>query len=168
MALRKIVIYGNPVLRMKVSEITEFDDSLQFLAGDMIETMQEAEGIGLAAPQIGESLALCVVNCELIEEGNEPKAFVNPVIYDSDGEAMREEGCLSIPDISEEITRAETIKIRYQDLKGNEHDEECECMLARVLQHEVDHMNGVLFIDRISPMRRKLLSKKLKQIASGN
>ena len=151
---------------MKASEITEFNHSLQFLAGDMIETMQEAEGIGLAAPQIGESLALCVVNCELIEEGTEPKAFVNPIIYDSGGEKAMEEGCLSIPDISEEIKRAETIKIRYQDLKGNEHDEECEGMLARVLQHEVDHMNGVLFIDRISPMRRKLLSKTLKKIAA--
>lgn len=166
MALRFIVKYGHPVLRLKAQQIEQIDDSLRCLAEDMIETMQEAEGIGLAAPQIAESLTMFVINMELIEEDAEPKAFINPVILADEGSCSLEEGCLSIPDIREEIVRPEKIKVKYRDLDGQEHVEECDGMLARVFQHEIDHLNGVLFIDRISHIKRQLLAKKLKAIAA--
>lgn len=166
MAVRKIVQYGNPILRRKTEKIDRVDDDLRDLAEDMVDTMFEAEGIGLAAPQVGESISMCVVNMGLIEEGAEPKAFVNPEIYETEGLERLEEGCLSIPDIREDIDRPTTIQLRYTDIKGIEHDERAEGMLARVLQHEIDHLDGVLFIDRLSPMRRKLLAKKLKRIAA--
>ncbi len=166
MALRYIVKYGHPVLRLKAREIKKIDDSIRDLAEDMIETMEAAEGIGLAAPQIAESITLLVTNSGLIEEDAPPKAYINPVILSEEGDFNMEEGCLSIPDIREDVVRAEKIKIKYQDLDGLEHEEECSGMLARVLQHEVDHLNGVLFIDRISQIKRKLLSKKLKAIVA--
>ncbi len=166
MAVRPIVIYGNPVLRMKSNTIETIDNGILDLVEDMIETMYEADGIGLAAPQVGESVAVCIVNHGMIEDGAEPRVFVNPVIYEDEGATRMEEGCLSIPDIREEVERPEKIRVRYKDLEGVEHDEECDGMLARVLQHEIDHLNGVLFIDRISPMKRKLLSKRLRQIAA--
>ena len=166
MALRYIVKYGHPVLRLKAREIKKIGDSIRDLAEDMIETMEAAEGIGLAAPQIAESITLLVINSVLIEEDAPPKAYINPVILSEEGDSNMEEGCLSIPDIREDVVRAEKIKIKYQDLDGLEHEEECSGMLARVLQHEVDHLNGVLFIDRISQIKRKLLSKKLKAIVA--
>ncbi len=166
MAIRRIVIYGAPVLRQKAAPISEVDDSVRTLAEDMIETMFAAEGIGLAAPQVGESVALCVVNMGLIVDQAEPKAFVNPEILSSDGSVSMEEGCLSIPDIREDVTRPERIVVRYTDLGGVTREEACDGMLARVLQHEIDHLNGVLFIDRISPVKRKLLAKRLKKLAA--
>ena len=166
MALRYIVKYGHPALRMKAEQIGKIDDSIRNLAEDMIETMEVAEGIGLAAPQIAESITLFVINSGLIEEGAPPKAYVNPVILEEEGILNMEEGCLSIPDIREEVVRPEKIRIKYQDLQGMQHEEECNGMLARVLQHEIDHLNGVLFVDRISQIKRKLLSKKLKVIAA--
>ena len=132
----------------------------------MIETMEVAEGIGLAAPQIAKSMALLVVNSGLIEEDAPPKVYINPVILAEEGTLSMEEGCLSIPDIREDVRRPEEIKIKYQDLDGAQHEEECTGMLARVLQHEIDHLNGVLFVDRISQIKRQLLSKKLKEIAA--
>ena len=166
MALRYIVKYGHPVLRLKAREIKKIGDSIRDLAEDMIETMEAAEGIGLAAPQIAEPITLLVINSGLIEEDAPSKAYINPVILAEEGTFNMEEGCLSIPDIREDVVRAEKIKIKYQDLDGLEHEEECSGMLARVLQHEVDHLNGVLFIDRISQIKRKLLSKKLKAIVA--
>ena len=166
MALRYIVKYGHPALRMKANQIKTIDDSIRELAEDMIETMEVAEGIGLAAPQVAESITLLVINSGLIEEDAPPKAYINPVILAEEDTHSMEEGCLSIPDIREDVIRPEMITIKYQDLDGIQHEEECNGMLARVLQHEVDHLNGVLFVDRISQIKRKLLSKKLKAIAA--
>ena len=166
MALRYIVKYGHPALRMKARQIEKIDDSIRELAEDMIETMEAAEGIGLAAPQIAESITLLVINFNLIEEDASSKAYINPVILAEEGNLNMEEGCLSIPDIREDVVRPEKIKIKYQDLNGVRHEEECNGMLARVLQHEIDHLHGVLFIDRIGQIKRKLLSKKLKTIAA--
>jgi peptide deformylase len=167
MAVRDIVKYGNPILRMKTRRIETIDDSVRELVNDMIDTMFAADGIGLAAPQVDESIALCIVNMGMMFEGEAPKAFINPEILADDGSTILEEGCLSIPDIREEVPRAETITVRYRDLEGVEHVEDFNQMPARVLQHEIDHLNGVLFVDRISPIRRKLLAKKLKAIADG-
>ena len=165
MALRKIVLYGQPILRLTAKPIAEPSEDLSSLIDDMVETMQDEEGIGLAAPQVGESIALCVINQGLIEDDSPPKAYLNPVILHSDGTSTMEEGCLSIPDIREDVERPETIRLKYMDMDGVEQEEECDGMLARVLQHEIDHLNGVLFVDRISPIKRKLLSKKLKNIS---
>ncbi|MCG8608585.1 peptide deformylase, partial [bacterium] len=104
-------------------------------------------------------------NQGLIEDDSPTKAYLNPVILQSEGTSIMEEGCLSIPDIREDVGRPESIRLRYMNMDGVEQEEECDGMLARVLQHEIDHLNGVLFIDRISPIRRKLLSKKLKKIS---
>lgn len=166
MALRYIVKYGHPALRMKARQIETISASIRELAEDMIETMEVAEGIGLAAPQIAESKTLLVINAGLIEEDAPAKVFINPVILAEAGSISMEEGCLSIPDIREDVIRPEMIKIKYLDLEGGQHEEECNGMLARVLQHEVDHLNGLLFVDRISQIKRKLLSKKLKAIAA--
>lgn len=168
MAVRKIVKYGHPYLRMKSQKVEKIDDEIRKLVEDMIETMIEAEGIGLAAPQVAQALSLLVINKDHIEEGAEPEAYINPAIYEEEGEDILEEGCLSIPDIREDVKRPETIRVKYTGIDGLEHDEPMSGMLARVMQHEVDHLNGVLFIDKISPMKRRLLSKRLKNIASGN
>jgi peptide deformylase len=167
MAIRNILIYGHPILRIKTRQIEDFDGSLQTLAGDMIETMLAAEGIVLSGPQVGESLSIVVVDLDLIVPGSAPKAYINPEILADSGSTVMEEGCLSIPDIRENVQRAEQIKVRYRDLDGKLQVEEPDGMLARVLLHEIDHLNGVLFVDRISSIRRSLLSKRLKQLASG-
>ena len=166
MALRYIVKYGHPALRMKARQIETISGSIRELAEDMIETMEVAEGIGLAAPQIAESKTLLVINAGLIEEDAPAKVYINPVILAEAGSISMEEGCLSIPDIREDVIRPEMIKIKYIDVEGGHHEEECNGMLARVLQHEVDHLQGLLFVDRISQIKRKLLSKKLKAIAA--
>lgn len=168
MALREIILYGHPTLRLQSKPVSAIDDSVRELVGDMIETMIEAEGIGLAAPQVNVPISLCVVQNGLIEEGADPKAYINPVILEDEGESTVEEGCLSIPDIREDVSRPEKIKVKYLDIHGQEQVEECDDMLARVLQHEIDHLNGVLFVDRISSIKRKLLAKKLKKIANGS
>lgn len=166
MAVWPIRKYGDPILRKKAIKIEVIDSALQQVADDMIETMQAAKGIGLAANQIGLTHALCVVDIGLVTEGAAPQAFVNPVIVQESGKATPyEEGCLSIPDINEEVMRKERVLVRYQDLAGAQHEQEYEGMLARVLQHEIDHLSGVFFVDRLSPLKRKLLSKKLKAIA---
>ncbi len=168
MALRRIIKYGHPYLRVKSQRVEKIDDEIRNLVDDMIETMIEAEGIGLAAPQVAQTLSLLVINNTIIEEDAEPQAYINPTVYDEAGEIVMEEGCLSIPDIREDVKRPESVKVKYTDLDGEECDEQINGMLARVMLHEVDHLNGVLFIDKISPMKRKLLSKKLKKIASGD
>ncbi len=166
MAVLPIRKYGDPVLRRKAEPVDRFDEELLNLVDDMIDTMEAAEGIGLAAPQVGVSKAVCVVNMHYIQEGTPPQAFVNPEILEEFGENVSmEEGCLSIPGIAEEVTRKKGIRIRYQDLEGNVHETQCTDMLARVLQHEVDHLHGIFFTDRLGPMKRKLLAKKLKAIA---
>ncbi len=168
MAVRSIINYGNPTLRMKARRINKIDDSIRELANDMIDTMIAVDGIGLAAPQVDESIALCILNMGMMIEGEAPKAFINPEILEEEGSTILEEGCLSIPEIREEVARSQTIAVKYRDLDGVEHIDEFTEMPARVLQHEIDHINGILFIDRISPIRRKLLAKKLKVIAAGS
>jgi peptide deformylase len=166
MAVRPIRKYGDPILRKKAIKVEAFDPALEQTAADMIETMQTAKGVGLAANQIGLAHALCVVDAGLITEGAPPQVFVNPVVLQESGKDVSyEEGCLSIPEVNEEVMRKERVVISYQDLAGNAHEQEYEGMLARVLQHEIDHLNGVFFVDRLSPLKRKLLSKKLKAIA---
>lgn len=166
MAVLPIRLYGDPVLRAKAKKVEKFDDELREFIASMIETMHAAEGIGLAAPQVGVSRALCVIDVGLIEEGQLPRAFINPVIHASSQETdVREEGCLSIPGITEDVRRPQGIRLSYQDEFGVEHELECQGLLARVLQHEIDHLHGVFFTDKLSSIKRKMLSKKLRNIA---
>lgn len=177
-----IVAYGDPVLKKKAAQITAGADYLPELINNMFETMYTANGVGLAAPQIGESLQLFVVDASPfaeLEEGEEEdpmadgcagfkRAFINPVILEESGEkwAFRE-GCLSIPGIREEVIRHETIKIRWNDEHFNSHEDQFSGYIARVIQHEYDHLQGVLFTEKINPFRRRMLKSKLSDIGKG-
>ncbi len=162
----RVIKYGNPILRLKAKLIENIDSDVKQLADDMISIMQEEEGIGLAAPQVAQSISLLVIDMSLIDEDGEPTAFINPEILGSEGEFVFEEGCLSLPDIREDVKRPESITLRYQNIEGHVFEKRFDELLARVLQHEIDHLNGILFIDRISSLKKKLFSKKLKEIAA--
>ena len=165
MALRGILLLGEKVLRDPGVEVEAFDDELRALVADLLETMYFAEGIGLAAPQIGVSLRVCVL--DLRDEDN-PEAgrwvFVNPVIVESsDDEEKAPEGCLSIPEMEEVVTRPARVTVRGFDAEGQAIEVEADGLLSRALQHEIDHLDGVLFIDRLSPFKRRALLKKWKK-----
>ena len=171
-----IVVYGDPVLRKKAQEIPQ-DTTLDLrkLAEDMFETMDNADGIGLAAPQIGLSIRMFVVDGskfdaeESPEMANFKKVFLNATILKEEGEEeVMEEGCLSIPKVREQVRRYSNITIRYQDLDWVWHEEQYEGMRARVIQHEYDHIEGVLFLDHLTPLRKQLLKGKLGKIVKGD
>ncbi len=169
-----IHVYGMPVLRKMGQEIDEDYDGLEQLIQDMYETMYQADGVGLAAQQIGKPIRLIVIDGSRTEdeEENEIKDFkkvlINAHILEESGEPWEfNEGCLSIPGIREDVKRPPEILLRYQDENFETHEERFDGIKARVIQHEMDHINGVLFTDRISPLRRKLLSSKLKAISKG-
>jgi len=153
----KIRYIGDPVLRRNGDKIYEFDSNLKNLLIDMIDVMHREEGIGLAAPQIGLNKQILVMDISELDKEEGPRAFINPVILDSWGESTKEEGCLSIPGVREEVVRPEKIHLSYQNEDGNDTTQEYSGWLARVLQHEIDHLNGILFVDRISPIKRQML-----------
>jgi peptide deformylase len=163
MSLRKIYQYPEPVLRKETSEITTFDEHLSRLVDDMAETMYDAPGIGLAAPQIGESLALIVVDISTGEEESKFMPMVNPQIVEHEGSQVDEEGCLSVPELTANVTRHKKVRVQFQDLEGKEQELTTEDRFAVVLQHEIDHLNGILFIDHLSPLKRGLYKKKVKK-----
>lgn len=150
MAILPIRVLGDPVLRQPAREVEEFDDALRRLAEDMIETMHDAPGVGLAAPQVGRSIRLFV-----FDVGEGPQAIANPVLSGFQGEQEGEEGCLSIPGLYYELRRANRVTLEGFDLDGNPVRMDGEELLARVFQHEVDHLDGVLYIERLDPERRK-------------
>jgi peptide deformylase len=169
-----IVAYGDPVLKKKAEEITKDYEGLAEVIENMWETMHAANGVGLAAPQIGKSIRLFVVDASPFEE-DEPeladfkKVFINARILEEDGEKWPfNEGCLSIPKIREDINRHEEIVIEYYDENFKKHTETYSGMAARVIQHEYDHIEGILFVDHLSPLRKRLLSGKLSDISKGN
>jgi len=164
----EIQTYGSDILRAETAAIEVIDDSIRELVSNMFETMYAAEGIGLAAPQVGKSLRLFVIDLSPLVETEEKRVYINPEIYSfGDEKDDYEEGCLSLPTIRETVTRPTSIRIRYQDLEGKSHDEEVDSFLARVIQHEYDHLEKTLFIDHLSSLKRSLLKKTLKMIASG-
>lgn len=168
-----IVAYGSAVLKKKAIEIlTDYPD-LDLLIANMFETMYKSNGVGLAAPQIGESIRLFVIDATPFAE-EEPelkgvkKVFINAMLIDESGDKWAfNEGCLSIPGIREDVMRKPELRIRYQDEHFNVFEEEFKGILARVIQHEYDHIEGILFTDRINPLRKTLLSKKLNNISKG-
>jgi peptide deformylase len=164
--VEKIRIYGDPVLRRTTETVTVFDNDLRDLRDHLITTLYEAKnGVGLAAPQIGISMRIAVIDLSLGKDVDNILTVVNPRIIETEGESIEEEGCLSIPEISQKVIRAERVKIRFTDMKGREKDYEAEGFIARVIQHEIDHLDGILFIDRIGVVRRALISKKLRELA---
>lgn len=164
MSIRKIFQYPEPVLREETKTISDFDDNLKQLVDDMAETMYDAPGIGLAAPQIGESLKLIVVDISKDrEDEQEFMAMVNPKIVEHEGFQLDEEGCLSVPELTAKVKRFKKITVSYQDLEGNDMEMVTEDRFAVVLQHEIDHLNGILFIDHLSSLKRNLYKKKVKK-----
>ena len=174
-----IHVYGDPILRIQTQDVEADSEELQQLLEDMYETMRGASGIGLAAPQVGRTERLFMVDlspllADFEEEERlalppQPMVFINPeILWESDEEMEFEEGCLSIPDLRENVIRPERIRIRYLDRHFDEQEVEVGSLLARVVQHEYDHLEGVLFIDLISPFRRSFIKRRLREMARGN
>ena len=158
--MMRIRLYGDPILRQKAKKVEVFDENLDSILEEMIETMYVEDGVGLAAPQVGLSLRMFVM-----DYGEGPIKVVNPQIVEKSEETeVDEEGCLSLPDIFEDVERARWLRVRFQNEKGEWVEAEYEGYPARVFQHEYDHLDGILFIDRISPARRALLKPKLLEL----
>jgi peptide deformylase len=165
--IRQVRIYGDPVLRQKALEVAGVDDSLRALITDMRETMKAYNGVGLAANQVGVLQRVLVVDVPIDESRRAAVALVNPVIVSRSGSETGEEGCLSIPGIFEDVTRALQVKVRGLDERGQPLVLEAEGYLARALLHEVDHLDGVLFVDRLSLLKRQFLRRSLDALARG-
>ncbi len=163
MAILDIVKYPEPVLMEPTSAVEEFDDELRELAADMVATMHAAPGIGLAAPQVGRSERLCVLDLSVGDDEAELMVLVNPRVVEEHGNVKDEEGCLSFPDLMIIVPRPERVVVEAQDLDGNPIRIEGEELLARCLHHEIDHLDGVLFIDRVSPLKRDLARRKIRR-----
>lgn len=169
-----IYVYGQPVLRQETEELDQNYPNLKQLIADMFETMQQADGVGLAAPQIGLSIRLVVIDLDVMGEDFPEykgfrKAYINPYIEEYDESKMdsMEEGCLSLPGIHEAVKRPTRIKVSYLDEDFNLHEEWVDGFLARVMQHEFDHLDGKVFTDRISPLRRQMVKGKLTMLLKG-
>ncbi|WP_226636928.1 peptide deformylase [Novosphingobium profundi] len=184
MAIREILEVPDPVLKQVSKPVETFDDELKTLVEDMFETMYDAPGIGLAAIQVGVPLRVLVIDLqpddpdaepEVCNHGGhqhthqptlkEPRVFINPVILDpSEDHSVYQEGCLSVPEIYADVERPATCRVQYQDLDGNHHEEAIEGMLATCLQHEMDHLEGILFIDHLSRLKRQMALRKLEKL----
>jgi peptide deformylase len=165
MAEQPIVKYGNPVLRQKSKPVSDFGEELKNLVADMLATVRQAQGLGLAAVQIGVLLRVFIVDLTATDITAEPKVFINPEIIATSGEAEYEEGCLSFPGIYQRLKRPATVKVRALDQDGNEFVMEADGMVARAILHEYDHLEGILFIDHFSTVNRALVERKLKKLA---
>jgi len=164
LSILPIRIYGDPILRSKAETVEKVDETILNLINDMLETLRSAKGLGLAAPQVGYSLALFVIDSIPLGLGSDPIVLLNPKIVTEEGEDIKEEGCLSLPGINEEVKRPARIVVEGLNREGKGVRMEKEGLLARVLHHEVDHLEGILLIDRISPLRRELLKGRLKEL----
>ena len=176
--LLQILTYPAAVLKKVAEPVTEFNDDLKTLCKNMLFTMYKAPGIGLAAPQVGKSIRLFVMDIDFDREevtkaddsieykltNFNPQIFINPVISNQEGEVLYEEGCLSVPGVYEDVKRAETITVDYQDIDGNKHSIDADELLSICIQHENDHLEGMIFLERLSMLKQNLLKKKfLKQ-----
>jgi peptide deformylase len=181
LSILPIYTYNQPVLRKKAKPVRSVDDGLRRFVGDMFDTMHNANGIGLAANQVGDLRRVIVI--DLSDPGGEepgeqetpriqpearvPLVLINPEILEERGESTMEEGCLSLPDIRDEVERAETVRLRYVDLDLREQEVTATGLFARVIQHEIDHLNGILFIDRLGKVKQKLLRGRLNKLRKG-
>ncbi|HEY8618209.1 peptide deformylase [Phenylobacterium sp.] len=166
MAIREILTVPNPVLKQVSEPVTEVTDETRALMDDMLETMYAAPGIGLAAIQIGVPKRIIVMDLARPEEDKQPRYFVNPeILWSSDDTAPYEEGCLSVPEYYDEVERPARVKLRYLNYQGELVEEEADGLYAVCIQHEMDHLNGVLFIDHLSRLKREQAVKKVKKIS---
>lgn len=171
MAILNIHTFPDPILRQKAVPVTEFDQNLDETAQSMLETMYVSSGIGLAAVQAGILKQIVVIDLKSGEEdinNREPNVFINPKILSKSGTSVSEEGCLSVIDFRGDVERAEKISLEYQDVKGNYHEMEADDMMSICLQHEIDHLNGILFIDHLPVLKQKMVKKKLTKLAMVN
>lgn len=164
MAVRPIVVYGDPVLREKTKPVDKIDQATKDLVADLIATLKDAHGLGLAAPQIGKAVRIFIVDLSAIDLTESVRVFINPEIIETSGETVLEEGCLSFPQIYQKISRPEYAKMKATDLDGNEFTLEASGMLARAMLHEYDHLEGKLFIDYFSTLSRSLVKGKLNKL----
>jgi len=165
MTLRPILIHPDPRLKKVCAPIAVFDDALRQLAEDMLETMYDAPGVGLAGPQIGVMSRIIVMDCAKEPEENRPLAMVNPeIVWSSEDTSIYEEGCLSIPEQYAEVTRPAVVRVRWQDLSGASQEEEFSGLWATCVQHEIDHLNGRLFIDFLGPMKRQMITRRMEKL----
>lgn len=169
MAILPIYTYGDEVLNKVAKPLKKVDEKVQTLIDDMFETMAQANGIGLAAPQVGVSIRLLVVDVSCVKEYKHvpPMVIINPQILETRDEVLMEEGCLSIPGIREEVWRPDVIKLKYRDRRFVEHIEEFDGLLSRVIQHELDHLNGELFVEKLDSKTRRNLKDELEAIKHG-
>jgi len=164
MAIRTILEFPDPVLRQLAQSITVFDERLMELIKDMTETMYDAPGIGLAAPQIGESIQLIVVDVARIEKEQKVLAMINPRLIGYEGTQVDEEGCLSVIELTANVKRHKKVTVSYQNLSGETRELTAEDRFAVVLQHEIDHLQGILFLDHLSALKRTLYKKKVQKM----
>jgi peptide deformylase len=169
MAVREIIKLPDKRLRLVSEPVKQVDAGIRKLVDDMFETMYKAPGIGLAAIQVGVAKRVVTLDLSKKEDDHEPQVFINPEIsWRSEARAMFEEGCLSIPDYYEEVERPAEVKVKYLDLSGKKHEIDAKGLLATCLQHEIDHTNGVLFIDHLSKLKRDRVTKKFAKAAKGS
>ncbi|HCX90847.1 MAG: peptide deformylase [Deltaproteobacteria bacterium CG12_big_fil_rev_8_21_14_0_65_43_10] len=161
MSILKILTYPDPVLKEKSKSVEFIDEKIKKLAEDMIETMYAAPGIGLAAPQVGESLR--VITVDVTRKGEDLIVLINPEIISGEGECAEEEGCLSVPDLKEIVQRKEKVLVKGLDIQGRKIQIPAKGLLAIAFQHEIDHLDGILIIDRVSRLKRDIFKKKLKK-----
>jgi peptide deformylase len=166
MAVREILIIGHPTLVGMSEPVVQIDEDIVRLAEDMVDTVHAAPGVGLAAPQVGVSKRVIVVDLSVGQNKDDLIILVNPEVVAQEGSVSCEEGCLSVPDIREKVTRPYKVTVRGLDLQGRTVDIEGEDLLARALCHEIDHLDGILFVDKLSPLKRTLIKKKLKKSAA--
>jgi peptide deformylase len=162
--IREIVKYPDPVLQRPTEKVTEFDEELRTLAADMFESMYKAIGIGLAAPQIGVGKRMTVIDLSNQKDPKDKIVLVNPEIVHKEGRQVEEEGCLSLPEIRDKVSRAAKVKVKAQDLEGKWFEMEGEELLARAFQHEIDHLDGILFPWRLSLLKRDLILRKIRKM----
>ena len=166
MSIKPLIILPDPVLRQVSKSVERIDEPLLKLADDMLETMYDAPGIGLAAIQVGEPLRMLVIDLAKEGEPPAPHVFINPDVLESGTErSVYEEGCLSIPDYYAEVERPKTVRIRYTDLDGNVKEEDADGLFATCIQHEIDHLNGVLFVDHLSKLKKAMVVRKFEKAA---
>lgn len=159
-----LVLYGDPVLETPAAPVTQFDAELRELVDDMFATMYAAHGVGLAAPQIGISRRISVIDCSFKEDPEGRIVIINPEIIHKEGKQRGSEGCLSLPDFREDVTRAARVTVRAQDATGKTFEMDGEELLARAFQHEIDHLNGILFIQHLSALKRDLIKRKIRKL----
>ena len=162
--IHEVVKYPEPVLATRAEPVTEFNEELATFVDEMFESMYAAQGIGLAAPQIAQGRRIAVIDVSFRKEPKDKLALINPEIIDREGQQLEEEGCLSLPEIREKVKRSAWVKVRAQNQRGEYFEVEGDELLARALQHEIDQLDGILFIDRVSRLKRELALRKIRKM----